>query len=153
MICLEHCCDWCWWRWVEAGAVPGGVVTAGPRGPPLTRYYFHDTCYYFPTTTATTQSAPLPQSDGGATGMPGWPNAPRSVRVEQPRPGALRPRSPRWGNGLRYRQDWRRRFWHAAVHVLSAPHTLVDHVERGVDDELVEVRGVLSLRVQGRAQT
>ena len=28
-------------------------------------------------------------------------------------------------------------------------HALVDHVERGVDDELVEVRGVLSLRTHG----
>ena len=32
------------------------------------------------------------------------------------------------------------------VHALRAPHALVHHVERGVDDELVEVRGVLSLR-------
>ena len=32
------------------------------------------------------------------------------------------------------------------MHALRAPHALVDHVERGVDDELVEVRGVLSLR-------
>ena len=32
------------------------------------------------------------------------------------------------------------------MHALRAPHALVHHVERGVDDELVEVRGVLSLR-------
>ena len=31
------------------------------------------------------------------------------------------------------------------MHALRAPHALVHHVERGVDDELVEVRGVLSL--------
>ena len=31
------------------------------------------------------------------------------------------------------------------VHALRAPHRVVDHIESGVYDELVEVRGVLAL--------